>query len=596
MKYLEWLKKKYERSLLKYPFESKEEGKNENIEGCIVCEKNVYTALEAPYRMRNIKEKVDKLVKDNEYYDYIESSSSSFLSWIDEPFYDDLRLRINLTYKGKQIVDDSEIKLIRNERYGLVGRNGAGKTTLLRAIMKRKFGIPRSVKICGIKQDFVSDERVIDIIGECGFRMLRRMGFKKEMGEKSVRNLSGGWRMRVQIASAIESDPDVLLLDEPTNFLDLKGILFLEEELRKMRTVVVVSHDRNFLNSITNYTMCLENQEIRVFRGNYDEYERQKEMERKRLTQEYENYERNRMHLQSFIDRFRYSASRADQAQSKIKILNNMVRPIVPPVERRMQFSFGYTEINGVIFEMENFSYSFDDELTEFTASKTLNNNEHDSKDNILNDKCNIISNISISIKDKSRIVIVGDNGEGKSTILKAISGVLPKSKLKNKSDEHKEKIYKHSNLRIGYFAQHHVDHLDHNQNALSVITALGFREEEAISAMARFGLNSPNQKIGTLSGGQKSRLAFTLISLNNPNLLILDEPTNHLDMQMIKALADAIKNFPGAVVCVSHDLSFIQELFNDVYVCAGGKLTKFYGSPQDYKNTLINEIKGYSP
>lgn len=560
MKPIAELKQLYKEKLQNYRFNNEAEALEQGITPFLLAEKDEFTALESPYTMRHASKAKHVLTKDT--VEYIEEESSSeAISSEDAPFYDDIILNMDLFVKGKQIIDNAQLTLVRNEKYGLVGRNGVGKTTLLKAIRKRKFNIPKGLKIHAIKQDYVSDERVIDFVGPDAGRILSGLGFSRDQQEQTIRSLSGGWRMRAQIARAIHAAPDLLLLDEPTNFLDIRAIGYLEQQVRNMKTVIIVSHDRHFLNATTGHILHLNGMKIDVYKGNYDAFVNQKEARAVSLAREYGNQMVERAHLQAFIDRFRYSASRAAQAQSKIKMLEKMPVLNPPVVEPVISFNFAAAPINGTLIEFENIKFCYS------CGAKQ------------------IFNGLNLKINHTARIVIVGENGKGKSTLLKMIAGLV-------RADSGVAEL--HPGLRVGYFAQHHVDHLDHNEYTLSFLTSKGYREEDARAAMANFGLNINNQKIGTLSGGQKSRLAFALLSLIKPNVLILDEPTNHLDMSIIEALADAIRQFGGGVICVSHDLAFITRGFDTVLICEDGKLEKFPGTVSEYKLSITKELSRF--
>ncbi|KAI5175748.1 ATP-binding cassette, subfamily F, member 3 [Pancytospora epiphaga] len=419
--------------------------------------------------------------------------------------------------------------------------------------------MPKGVQIHAIKQDYVSDEKVIDFVGADGGRVLQGFGFTKEKQEMTLRELSGGWRMRAQLAKAIHISPDLLLLDEPTNFLDIEGIAYLQEAVKGMKTVMIVSHDRNFLNATTDRTLHMIDMKIEEYRGNYEAFSGQRSARLQSQLKAYEEQVAERAHIQSFIDRFRYSAARAGQAQSRMKMLERMEVLEPPRTEAAIKFSFNSKRIDGTVVELEKVSFSYEGSERE------------------------IFKSINFKVKSKSRIVIVGENGEGKSTLLKMIAGkegVEPKA----------GKIDSHSGLSVGYFTQHHVDQLEHGEYTLSYLMR-SHREDESRRALAAFGLRMGNQRIGTLSGGQKSRMAFALLNLKEPNVMLLDEPTNHLDMETIDALADALVKFEGAVVCVSHDLAFIEKVFDEVYVCGGGELKRFNGTVREYQESRSNFV-----
>lgn len=551
------LHKEYKAALENYPFETEEEALSIGMSKFTIYPKDSYTALESPFKFKTIRQLVKSESKKKAF---VEEESSEGISTDNEnAYYDDIKMELDLFVNNKLIVENSPICLIRNKKYGLVGRNGIGKTTLLKAIRKRNFGIPKALKIHLLKQDYVSDEKIVDFVGpDCG-KILQNLGFKKEQMQQTLRELSGGWRMRAQLAKAIHINPDLLLLDEPTNFLDIHAINYLESQISNLKTVIIVSHDRNFLNNTTEITLFLDNYKIETYNGNYASFVHQKEAERTRAIKEYENIKAQREHLEEFIDRFRANAKRSTQAQSRIKLLEKIPLPELPKEAPQMKFRIKTQQVKGVLIDMEHASFSYP-----LPSGSGL-------------DKKVIFKDLTFRVSTGSRIVVVGENGMGKSTLLKLLTqNIMPDT----------GKVTLHSNLKVGYFAQHHLDHLDHEQGALSFLMKT-YDEEESRAALSNFGLHINNQKIGTLSGGQKSRLAFALLSLEKPNMLIMDEPTNHLDMETIDALADALANFEGAVVCVSHDLAFIQKVFNEVYICEDQELKFFRGTPMDYKESI---------
>lgn len=562
MKNVSELKEKFIEALRDYPFESEEDALKLGMKHFVVQRRDEYTALETPYTFRTVAQ--SKKTTGQTFHNYEEESVSEESMDDDPIFYgEEIKMSIDLFVNNKLIVEDCDLTLTRNQKYGLVGRNGIGKTTLLKAIKKRNFGVPKGLKIHLLKQDYVSDEKVIDFVGADAGKILQNLGFKKEQMDVTVRSLSGGWRMRAQLAKALHINPDLLLLDEPTNFLDIKAISFLESQMGNLKTVIVVSHDRNFLNNTVDSILHLNNCKIDVYKGNYAQFVKQRENEKTAQLKEYENVKAQREHIQSFIDRFRYNAKRSSQAQSRIKLLEKLPSVEPPKEDPKMKFRFKSTSIKGMLVEMEHVTFSYNKDR----AGEKLRV---------------IFNNLNLRISHDSRIVVVGENGMGKSTLLKILTDQLASES---------GKINRHPALKVGYFAQHHIDHLNHSAGALSFLMQ-GHEEEASRAALSNFGLHINNQKISTLSGGQKSRLALAMVSLGRPNLLLLDEPTNHLDMETIDALADALVDFEGAVVCVSHDLAFVEKVFKDVYICENQSLVYFKGTPAEYKEMLNKAVK----
>jgi ATP-binding cassette, subfamily F, member 3 len=552
---LDELKQRFLQKLEKFPFRSDEEAKALGVVNYKLAEDAV-VALETPFSMKARVEykaaEVEGSVSETASVESTESSAGE--STDSNPCHEDeIELEIDLSIKGRQIIKDCSLTITKGRSYGLVGRNGIGKTTLLNAIRKRRFGIPRSLKIHIVEQDCRSTETVEEFVGMGGRRILDGLGFTGEMLRKSLQSLSGGWRMRAQLAKAFCISPDLLLLDEPTNYLDINALTWLESEIPRLRTVIIVSHDRSFLNNTVDYILHLSDLRIDVYRGNYDGFAKQRAAKMDAYRREYENQMATREHLQSFIDRFRYNAKRAAQAQSKIKALARM--PVLEPPKQDpiIKFSFSSTPAFGALIEFSDVAFSYG------------------------NDREMVFRSLNIKISRDSRIVVVGANGQGKSTFLKLLTGNL------RPTEGH---ILRHGSLRVGYFAQHHIDHLRMKEKVLSFMMKER-TQEESRRALAAFGLSIGNQRIGTLSGGQKSRLSFAIINTQEPNLLVLDEPTNHLDIESIDALADAIRRFDGAVICVSHDLSFVSGVFSEVYVCEDGELLRFNGDIFDYRDSL---------
>jgi len=553
------LRENFIQSIKSFPFSSAKEAAAMGVtDNPVIQPPGESTALETPYSFR----KATPLAKIEKHTQTYEEEYSSYESSDENeaPFYgDEIKLTMDLFVHNKLIVENSEVTLTRNKKYGLVGRNGIGKSTLLKAIRRREFGMPKGLKIHMLRQDYVSDERVIDYVGADAGKILQSLGFNKERMEATIRSLSGGWRMRAQLARALHINPELLLLDEPTNFLDMQAIGFLEKQMATLKTVIVVSHDRNFLENTVDWILHLSDCRVRAYKGAYGQFVKQLAEERETHQREYDSVKAQREHIQSFIDRFRYNAKRSSQAQSRIKLLEKLPKVEPPREEARMKFRFSSItaerkEPKGPLVEFEHVKFSYGDKQ--------------------------IFRDLTFTVGPKARIVLVGENGTGKSTFLRMLtsSGV-------GQSDA-TSKITTNPLLRVGYFAQHHVEHLNHSTGALALLLK-SHDEETSRAALSSFGLHVNNQKISTLSGGQKSKLAFAMISLLNPNLLVLDEPTNHLDMETIDALAEALIEFEGAVVCVSHDLAFVERVFKDVYVCEGGDLTYFRGTPSDYKAKL---------
>uniref|UniRef100_A0A0D2XQH9 ABC transporter domain-containing protein n=1 Tax=Fusarium oxysporum (strain Fo5176) TaxID=660025 RepID=A0A0D2XQH9_FUSOF len=390
--------------------------------------------------------------------------------------------------------------------------------------------------------------------------ILAGLGFSTERQQHATKTFSGGWRMRLALARALFCEPDLLLLDEPSNMLDVPSITFLSEYLQTYpSTVLVVSHDRAFLNEVATDIIHQHSQRLDYYRGaNFDTFYATREERKKVAKREYENQMVQRAHLQAFIDKFRYNAAKSSEAQSRIKKLEKM--PVLEPPEAEYSVKFTFPEVEKLsppIVQMSEVTFGYN-------------------KDNIL------LRNVDLDVQLDSRIGIVGPNGAGKTTILKLLIGKLdPSSGL----------ISQHPRLRIGFFAQHHVDALDLNDSAVGFMSKNypGRTDEEYRRRLGAFGITGTTglQKMGLLSGGQKSRVAFACLALTNPHILVLDEPSNHLDIEAMDALAEALNEFQGGVLMVSHDVTMLQTVCKSLWVCDGGTVEKFPGDVQAYKKRI---------
>ncbi|KAJ9151226.1 Protein GCN20 [Pleurostoma richardsiae] len=390
--------------------------------------------------------------------------------------------------------------------------------------------------------------------------ILAGLGFSPERQQFATKTFSGGWRMRLALARALFCEPDLLLLDEPSNMLDVPSITFLSNYLQDYpSTVLVVSHDRAFLNEVATDIIHQHSQRLDYYRGaNFDSFYATKEERKKTAKREYENQMAQRAHLQAFIDKFRYNAAKSSEAQSRIKKLERM--PVLEPPEAEYNVKFKFPEVEKLsppIVQMSEVTFGY-------------------TKDNIL------LRNVDLDVQLDSRIGIVGPNGAGKTTVLKLLIGKLqPTSGI----------ITQHPRLRIGFFAQHHVDALDLTTSAVSFMakTYPGKTDEEYRRTLGAFGITGTTglQKMEVLSGGQKSRVAFACLALTNPHILVLDEPSNHLDIEAMDALADALREFEGGVLMVSHDVTMLQTVCTSLWVCDGGTVEKFPGDVQQYKKRI---------
>ncbi|KAI8051101.1 P-loop containing nucleoside triphosphate hydrolase protein [Syncephalis plumigaleata] len=519
----------------------------------------------------------------------------------------------DISFAGKRILTDANLILTFGRRYGLIGRNGVGKSTLLRNISLREVAVPAHISILHMtgtdtpaiqavlsadawREHLLEEERIdeedesakaayernrtslserlqktfqkleeieSDKAESRASAILAGLGFSSEAQQRATRTFSGGWRMRLALARALFCKPDLLLLDEPTNMLDIPAVAWLEHYLQNWpNTLLVVSHDREFLDEVATDIMHQHSERLDYYKGNFTQFDKTRVERRKNQVREYESQQQYRKHLQDFIDRWRYNANRAAQAQSKIKILEKLPALELPEDEAVVTFQFPDPDaLSPPILQMNEVTFGYQ-------PGKTT------------------LSHVNIDMLMNSRIAIVGPNGAGKTTMLKLLTGQLEP----NGGD-----VRRNGRLRFAYFSQHHVDQLDLNMTSVGYMASRwpGKSEEEYRRQLGSFGISGMTglQQIRTLSGGQKSRVAFACMAIQRPHFLILDEPTNHLDMDSIDALTRALVTFGGGVVLVSHDERFISAVSTEIWVCNHGKVTRFEGEGiKEYKKQVISE------
>ncbi len=506
---------------------------------------------------------------------------------------------------GREILDGASASLPAGRRIGLVGRNGAGKSTLLKVILGQlhtdqgDVTWPRDWRIGAVAQEAPSgpislldtvlnaDRERTELlaraehehdpheVGDIHTRLeaidaysaparaasiLAGLGFDAEDQLRPCSEFSGGWRMRVALAAILFSAPDLLLLDEPTNYLDLEGVLWLEDYLKRYRgSVIVVSHDRDLLNSVTEFILHLEYQKLTLYSGNYDTFVETRAMRRANDMAFAKKQDAARKHMQAFVDRFKAKASKARQAQSRMKMLERLQKVEVPPDEYIAPIRLPKPlDASPPLITLENAAVGYDGRT--------------------------VLSGISLRFDPDDRIALLGKNGNGKSTLAKLLIGKL---------DTMGGEIIRARRLIPGYFAQHQMDELD--GAATPVQTLARYRpkmtETELRTRLGSMGLTGDKAltRVGSLSGGERARLMLTLATLDRPNLLILDEPTNHLDIDAREELLMALNDFEGAVVLVSHDRRLIEATMDRLLLVADGKVEPFDGDLDDYRRFLLS-------
>ncbi|KAL6195814.1 hypothetical protein ACLB2K_031432 [Fragaria x ananassa] len=543
------------------------------------------------------------------------------------PLSRDIRIEsLSVTFHGHDLIVDSELELNYGRRYGLLGLNGCGKSTLLTAIGCRELPIPEHMDIFHLSREIeASDMSSLEAVISCdeerirlekeveelaaqnslrvvkqsllspsqvstnddgGGEQLERiyerlealdaataekraaeilygLGFDKQMQAKKTRDFSGGWRMRIALARALFINPTILLLDEPTNHLDLEACVWLEETLKKFeRILVVVSHSQDFLNGVCTNIIHMQSKKLKIYSGNYDQYvQTRSELEENQMKQ-YKWEQEQISNMKEYIARFGHgSAKLARQAQSKEKTLAKMERGgLTEKVARDKILVFRFVDVGKLpppVLQFVEVSFGY-------------------TPDNL------IYKNIDFGVDLDSRVALVGPNGAGKSTLLKLMTGELtPLDGM----------VRRHNHLRIAQFHQHLTEKLDMELSALQFMIKEypGNEEEKMRASIGKFGLTGKAQvmPMSNLSDGQRSRVIFAWLAFRQPQMLLLDEPTNHLDIETIDSLAEALNEWDGGLVLVSHDFRLINQVAHEIWVCENQAVTRWEGDIMQFKNHL---------
>ncbi len=507
---------------------------------------------------------------------------------------------------GREILTGATANLPAGRRIGLVGRNGAGKTTLFKVILGNlqpddgQVSWPSAWRVGAVAQEAPgTDVSLIDTVLEAdkertrlladaehetdghklgdiynrldaidaytaparAAEILAGLGFNAEDQIRPCREFSGGWRMRVALAAILFSAPDLLLLDEPTNYLDLEGVLWLENFLQRYRgTVLIVSHDRDLLNTAAEFILHLERGKVKLYTGGYDTFVATRAAQRALDVAFAKKQEAARAHMQSFVDRFKAKASKARQAQSRMKMLAKLSVAEVPVDEHVAPIRIPQaTGASPPLITMDRASVGYE-------AGKP------------------ILTNLSFRFDPEDRIALLGKNGNGKSTFAKLLAGKL--SAMGGEFTPARK-------LVVGYFAQHQQEELDLKVTPIETLQHLRpkMTQEQVRAQLGGFGFSADKAqtKVGLLSGGERARLMLALATLDKPNLLILDEPTNHLDIDARNELLNALNDFDGAVILVSHDRRLIEATAETLLLVTDGKVTPFEGDLDDYRKFLLS-------
>ncbi|XP_063717226.1 ATP-binding cassette sub-family F member 2-like [Symsagittifera roscoffensis] len=528
-------------------------------------------------------------------------------------------IQFSIIFQGIEIINDTTLELNTGNRYGFMGMNGCGKSTVMDVIGCREIPIPDHMDIFHLTAEMeASDKTPLECVLECdeerlrledeaahvqellaiddadatlvqrmndiyerleeldaasaetnAARILHGLGFNKAMMAKQLKDFSGGWRMRVALARALFLKPHILLLDEPTNHLDLEACVWLEEELRNYkRILLLVSHSQDFLNGVCTNMILLRNKKLLYYGGNYDTYMQTRcELEQNQMKR-YKKEQDQISHMKNYVARFGHgSAKLARQAQSKEKVLKKMVDGgLTERIQLDKTISFYFKEVSKLpppVLQVQSVSFQYKEGLPW------------------------IYRNLDFGLDLESRVALVGPNGAGKSTLIKLLAGECIPTE---------GQVRRHSHLKIGRYNQHAVETLDMEMSSLDFLMKMfpEIKERDDMRKMVgRYGITGKNQlcPIKHLSDGQRCRVAFAYLAMQGPHMLMLDEPTNHLDIETIDALAEAINDFEGGMVLVSHDFRLISQVAEVIWVCENQKVTAWEGDILSYKETLKKQI-----
>jgi ATP-binding cassette subfamily F protein 3 len=518
---------------------------------------------------------------------------------------------------AKNLIKSSSFTIHPNHKVGLVGSNGCGKSSLFAALLgdlapdSGDLSMPTSWDIATVKQETPSlEQTALDYVmdGDKEFRQLEQqleqaritengnleatlinkidtingyslparagellhgLGFLQSQLNNPVKDFSGGWRMRLNLAQALISRADLLLLDEPTNHLDLDAVIWLQRWLKRFTgTLVLISHDRDFLDTVIGQILHIEHQRAKLYSGNYTAFERQRAEHLAQQDAQFQKQQKEAAHLTAFVDRFRAKASKAKQAQSRLKRLEKL--PNLAPAHVDSQFTFSFEEPDSLPYPLLSLSES----RCGYAKSD-------------YNEQTIILEDVGLTLVPGSRIGLLGRNGAGKSTLIKSLAGEIA---LIN------GERYCAQELKIGYFSQHQLEQLHPPSSPVDHILrakpSLG--EPQARTFLGKFGFSGDQalSQVETMSGGEKARLVLALIVLEKPQLLLLDEPTNHLDLEMRQALVMALQDFGGAIILIAHDRFLLESCVDEFYLVANGQVSDFNGDIDDYQQWLNDDKK----